>query len=64
MYVTKEAIERVRSSQDLVSVIESRGVALTREGRNFGYPSAAEGILPHRISARRNGFVIRAARHG
>ena len=35
MYVTKEAIERVRSSQDLVRVIESRGVKLTRKGRNW-----------------------------
>jgi DNA primase len=35
MYVTKEAIERVRRSQDLVAVIESRGVKLTRRGKNF-----------------------------
>ena len=35
MYVTKEAIERVRSFQDLVRVIESRGVKLQRKGRNW-----------------------------
>ncbi|MGH9364866.1 MAG: CHC2 zinc finger domain-containing protein, partial [Thermoanaerobaculia bacterium] len=34
MYVSKEAIERVRRSHDLVAVIESRGVKLTRKGRN------------------------------
>jgi len=35
MYVTKEAIERVRRAQDLVAVVGSRGVALTRRGRNY-----------------------------
>jgi DNA primase catalytic core len=35
MYVTKEAIEQVRRSLDLVAVVESRGVKLTRRGKNF-----------------------------
>jgi DNA primase len=35
MYVTKEAIERVRRSLDLVRVVESRGVKLQRKGRNY-----------------------------
>jgi DNA primase catalytic core len=35
MYVTKEAIERVRRSLDLVAVVESRGVKLARRGKNF-----------------------------
>jgi DNA primase catalytic core len=35
MYVTKEAIEEVRRAQDLVAVVESRGVKLTRKGRNY-----------------------------
>ena len=35
MYVSKEAIEQVRRSLDLVAVIESRGVKLTRKGRNW-----------------------------
>jgi DNA primase catalytic core len=35
MYVTKEAIERVRRSADLVAVIEGRGVKLTRKGKNY-----------------------------
>src|SRR3989338_7739240 len=35
MYVTKEAIERVRRSLDLVAVVESRGVKLARRGKNY-----------------------------
>ena len=35
MYVTKEAIEDVRRAQDLVAVVESRGVALQRRGKNY-----------------------------
>ncbi|MGH9796823.1 MAG: CHC2 zinc finger domain-containing protein [Candidatus Polarisedimenticolia bacterium] len=35
MYVTKEAIEQVRRAADLVAVVESRGVTLTRRGRNY-----------------------------
>jgi len=35
MYVTKEAIEAVRRAQDLVAVVESRGVALQRRGKNY-----------------------------
>ncbi len=35
MYVTKEAIERVRARCDLVAVVESRGVRLQRRGRNY-----------------------------
>jgi DNA primase catalytic core len=35
MYVSKEAIERVRRAQDLAAVVESRGVKLTRRGRNY-----------------------------
>lgn len=35
MYVTKEAIERVRRAQDLVAVVESRGVRLQRRGKNW-----------------------------
>ena len=35
MYVSKEAIERVRRRHDLVSVIRSHGVVLTRKGRNW-----------------------------
>ena len=35
MYVTKEAIEEVRRSNDLVQVIRSRGVELKRKGRNY-----------------------------
>ncbi len=35
MYVSKEAIERVRRSLDLVAVIEGRGVKLARRGRNW-----------------------------
>jgi len=35
MYVTKEQIERVRRSLDLVAVIRSRGVELIRRGRNW-----------------------------
>jgi DNA primase catalytic core len=35
MYVTKEAIEEVRRRHDLVAVVESRGVRLTRKGRNY-----------------------------
>src|SRR5213594_3901664 len=35
MYVTKEAIERVRRSLDLVAVVEGRGVKLMRRGRNY-----------------------------
>ncbi|MCI0655894.1 MAG: CHC2 zinc finger domain-containing protein [Acidobacteria bacterium] len=35
MDVTKEAIERVRRSVELVAVLESRGVKLTRKGRNW-----------------------------
>jgi DNA primase catalytic core len=35
VYVSKEAIERVRRSLDLVVVIESRGVKLARKGRNW-----------------------------
>lgn len=35
MHVTKEAIEQVRRRHDLVAVIESRGVKLTRKGRNY-----------------------------
>ncbi|MGH9366293.1 MAG: CHC2 zinc finger domain-containing protein, partial [Thermoanaerobaculia bacterium] len=35
MYVSKEEIERVRRQHDLVEVIRSRGVALTRRGRNW-----------------------------
>lgn len=35
MYVNKTEIERVRRSNDLVAVVESRGVPLTRKGRNY-----------------------------
>lgn len=35
MYVTKEAIEQVRCSLDLVAVVESRGVKLARRGKNY-----------------------------
>jgi DNA primase catalytic core len=35
MYVTKEAIERVRARCDLVQVVTSRGVKLTRKGKNY-----------------------------
>ena len=35
MYVSKEAIERVRRSSDLVSVIEGRGVKLTQNWKNL-----------------------------
>jgi DNA primase catalytic core len=35
MYVTKDAIERVRARCDLVQVVESRGVKLSRKGKNY-----------------------------
>jgi DNA primase catalytic core len=35
VYVTKEAIEKVRRGSDLVKVVESRGVKLTRKGKNW-----------------------------
>jgi DNA primase len=35
MYVTKEAIEGVRRAQDLVAVVESRGVKLVRKGKSY-----------------------------
>jgi DNA primase len=35
MYVTKEAIEEVRRRCDLVQVVEGRGVALQRKGKNY-----------------------------
>ncbi len=35
MYITKEAIEAVRRSNDLVEVVQSRGIALVRRGRDY-----------------------------
>ena len=35
MYVSKEAIEEVRRQHDLVTVVQSHGVKLTRKGRNW-----------------------------
>src|SRR5206468_11644931 len=35
MRITKEAIEKARRRHDLVEVIRSRGVELTRKGKNY-----------------------------